>query len=564
MVTYLNDSRPTVNFYDGEPLKALATLSYSDISHLQLSAATAFSEISEVDARPVSREALEPVLYLLQSPHIDVQHAASAALGNLAVNMENKLLIVRMGGLEPLIRQMLSPNVDAQINSVGCITNLATAEENKMRIAKSGALLPLTRLARSRDVRVQRNAAGALLNMTHSAEHRQQLIGAGAVPVLVDLLSSEDPELQYYATTALSNIAVDESGRRLLRETQPTLVSALIRFVETSTIKVQCQAILTLRNLASDDEYQLQIIEAGGLDSLLPLLQTEFDPLVISASACLRNLSIHPDNERPILDSGILPCLVNLITGSGNEEVQCHVISALRNLVANNDADKTPFADAGLFDHIKSVLTSPGTSDVVVGEMVAALSVFVLDESLWPFVLSGGFLELLVPLARSHISELQYNACATISSLASKANDSSDVCSRLVQVWDKPDGGMQSYLATFLAVDEGMDPLLRSVAIWTVMMLLESESPELVQLVLAHPSIIKNIDKIAQMSALPEGDPRLSAYTSDGGVRTSRGFDSEGYGVEDGDLGDDNDDDIYQRLESMAQDVVALVNNLDR
>ncbi|KAJ2478638.1 Vacuolar protein 8 [Coemansia sp. RSA 2320] len=556
--------RPTVNFYDGEPLKALATLSYSDISHLQLSAATAFSEISEVDARPVSREALEPVLYLLQSPHIDVQHAASAALGNLAVNMENKLLIVRMGGLEPLIRQMLSPNVDAQINSVGCITNLATAEENKMRIAKSGALLPLTRLARSRDVRVQRNAAGALLNMTHSAEHRQQLIGAGAVPVLVDLLSSEDPELQYYATTALSNIAVDESGRRLLRETQPTLVSALIRFVETSTIKVQCQAILTLRNLASDDEYQLQIIEAGGLDSLLPLLQTEFDPLVISASACLRNLSIHPDNERPILDSGILPCLVNLITGSGNEEVQCHVISALRNLVANNDADKTPFADAGLFDHIKSVLTSPGTSDVVVGEMVAALSVFVLDESLWPFVLSGGFLELLVPLARSHISELQYNACATISSLASKANDSSDVCSRLVQVWDKPDGGMQSYLATFLAVDEGMDPLLRSVAIWTVMMLLESESPELVQLVLAHPSIIKNIDKIAQMSALPEGDPRLSAYTSDGGVRTSRGFDSEGYGVEDGDLGDDNDDDIYQRLESMAQDVVALVNNLDR
>ncbi|KAJ1997716.1 hypothetical protein GGI04_005299 [Coemansia thaxteri] len=123
---------------------------------------------------------------------------------------------------------------------------------------------------------------------------------------------------------------------------------------------------------------------------------------------------------------------------------------------------------------------------------------------------------------------------------------------------------MQSYLATFLAVDEGMDPLLRSVAIWTVMMLLESESPELVQLVLAHPSIIKNIDKIAQMSALPEGDPRLSAYTSDGGVRTSRGFDSEGYGVEDGDLGDDNDDDIYQRLESMAQDVVALVNNLDR
>ncbi|KAJ1665118.1 Vacuolar protein 8, partial [Coemansia sp. RSA 25] len=184
--------------------------------------------------------------------------------------------------------------------------------------------------------------------------------------------------------------------------------------------------------------------------------------------------------------------------------------------------------------------------------------------SLWPYILSGGFLELLVPLTRPHIVELQYNACATISSLAGKTSESSEACARLVQVWDKPDGGMQSYLAAFLAVDEGMDPLLRSVAIWTVMMLLESESPELVQLVLAHPSIIKNIDKIAQMSSLPEADARFSAYTSDSGLRNSRAMDGDGYGPEDGELGDEDDDDIYQRLESMAQDVVALVQNLDR
>ncbi|KAJ2492639.1 Vacuolar protein 8 [Coemansia sp. RSA 2050] len=561
----LFERRAPVSFYEGEPLKALATLAYSDINHLQLSAATAFSEISEMDARPVSREALEPILYLLQSPDIKVQHSASAALGNLAVNVENKLLIVRMGGLEPLIRQMLSPNIDAQINSVGCITNLATADENKMRIAKSGALLPLIRLARSREIRVQRNAAGALLNMTHSIEHRQQLIAAGAVPVLVELLASDDPELQYYVTTALSNIAVDEGSRQLLRDTQPSLVDSLIHFVQTSTTKVQCQAILTLRNLASDEEYQLQIIKAGGLDSLLPQLQSAYDLLVVSASACLRNLSIHPDNEEPILNSGVLPLLVNLITQSGNDEVQCHVISALRNLVANNDADKTPFAEAGLFDHMKIVLSDPRSSEVVIGEMAAALSVFVLDDSLWPYILSSGFLELLVPLTRSHIVELQYNACATISSLAGKASESSDACSRLAQVWDKPEGGMQSYLATFLAVDEGMDPLLRSVAIWTVMMLLESESPDLVQLVLAHPSIIKNIKKIAQMGSLSEADAWLSTYTNDGGPRSSRAFDSDGYGPEDGDMGDEHDDDdIYQRLESMAQDVVALVQNLDR
>lgn len=569
MLVDLFERRATVSFYEGEPLQALSTLAYSNIYHLQLSAATAFSEISEMDTRSVSREAMEPILYLLQSAHIDVQHGASAALGNLAVNMDNKLLIVRMGGLEPLIRQMLSPNVDAQINSVGCITNLAIAEENKLRIAKSGALLPLTRLARSNDIRVQRNAAGALLNMTHSAEHRHQLISAGSVPVLVELLESEDPELQYYAITALSNIAVDESGRRLLWDTQPELVNALIRFVDSPIIKVQCQAILTLRNLASDDEYQIQIVEMGGLTPLLPLLQSAYVPLVISAAACLRNLSIHPENEQPILSAGILPCLINLITQSGNVEVQCHVISSLRNLVANNDADKTEFAKAGLFDHMKDVISDPQTSDMVMGEMVAALSVFVLDESLWTYIMEGGFLELLVPLTHSPIIELQYNACATISSLAAKcSNEDGD---KLVQVWDRPDGGIQSYLASFLAINEGMDPMLRSMAIWTVLMMLENGSPELSRLIVSHPSIIKNIDKIAHMShqqepseAVAEASPnnRNSAFTNEegsSGMRNSRAYEEQPSSEE----GDDNEDDIYIRMESLAQDVVALVHTTE-
>lgn len=114
-------------------------------------------------------------MFLLQSHDVEVQRAASAALGNLAVNTDNKILIVKLGGLEPLIRQMLSPNVEVQCNAVGCITNLATHDENKTKIAQSGALGPLTRLARSKDMRVQRNATGALLNMTHSGKPAQAL-----------------------------------------------------------------------------------------------------------------------------------------------------------------------------------------------------------------------------------------------------------------------------------------------------------------------------------------------------------------------------------------------------
>ena len=71
---------------------------------LQRSASLAFAEITEkgielsyitiacsgtyvcLDVREVSREAIEPILFLLQSKDTEVQRASSAALGNLAVN----------------------------------------------------------------------------------------------------------------------------------------------------------------------------------------------------------------------------------------------------------------------------------------------------------------------------------------------------------------------------------------------------------------------------------------------------------------------------------------------
>lgn len=42
--------------------------------------------VEAADVRPVDRQTLEPILFLLESPDIEVQRAASAALGNLAVD----------------------------------------------------------------------------------------------------------------------------------------------------------------------------------------------------------------------------------------------------------------------------------------------------------------------------------------------------------------------------------------------------------------------------------------------------------------------------------------------
>lgn len=104
-----NTQRAETDFFSGAPLNALSTLVYSQNIDLQRSASLTFAEITErgaskstgpsnkhshtADVRPVERATLEPILFLLESPDIEVQRAASAALGNLAVDGMSYCLI---------------------------------------------------------------------------------------------------------------------------------------------------------------------------------------------------------------------------------------------------------------------------------------------------------------------------------------------------------------------------------------------------------------------------------------------------------------------------------------
>ncbi|KAF7536935.1 hypothetical protein G7Z17_g12955 [Cylindrodendrum hubeiense] len=496
LLQYL-ENRGETDFFSGEPLRALSTLVFSENIDLQRSASLTFAEITERDVREVDRDTLEPILFLLQSPDIEVQRAASAALGNLAVDTENKVLIVQLGGLTPLIRQMMSPNVEVQCNAVGCITNLATHEENKAKIARSGALGPLTRLAKSRDMRVQRNATGALLNMTHSDENRQQLVNAGAIPVLVQLLSSPDVDVQYYCTTALSNIAVDASNRRKLAQSEPKLVQSLVNLMDSTSPKVQCQAALALRNLASDEKYQLDIVRANGLHPLLRLLQSSYLPLILSAVACIRNISIHPMNESPIIETNFLKPLVDLLGSTDNEEIQCHAISTLRNLAASSDRNKALVLDAGAVQKCKQlVLDVPVT---VQSEMTAAIAVLALSDDLKSHLLNLGVCSVLIPLTHSPSIEVQGNSAAALGNLSSKVGD----YSIFVQNWTEPNGGIHGYLCRFL---QSGDATFQHIAVWTLLQLFESEDKTLIGLIGKAEDIIEHIRTIANRQIEPENE----------------------------------------------------------
>ncbi|KAL9541830.1 Vacuolar protein 8 [Mucor atramentarius] len=495
LLQYL-ENRSDTNFFEGEPLQALSTLAYSDNVDLQRSAALAFAEITEKDVRQVGRDTLDPILFLLQSHDVEVQRAASAALGNLAVNTENKLLIVKLGGLDQLVRQMGSPNVEVQCNAVGCITNLATHDENKTKIAKSDALRLLVDLAKSKDQRVQRNATGALLNMTHTQENRQQLVNAGAIPVLISLLGSPDADVQYYCTTALSNIAVDGGNRKKLAQTDSRLVQYLIALMDTKSLKVQCQAALALRNLASDEKYQLEIVRCKGLPPLLRLLKSSFLPLILSSVACIRNISIHPANESPIIDGGFVNPLIELLAYDDNEEIQCHAISTLRNLAASSERNKRAIVEAGAVERIKTLINKVPAS--VQTEMTAAIAVLALSDDLKQRLLSMGILEVLVELTSSSNMEVQGNSAAAIGNLSSKVKDYTP----FVKAWNLPFGGLEKFLIQFLS--EEQDIAFQHIGVWTIEQFLDGGDERLLSLIANSDAITESIKRIINEGQKPK------------------------------------------------------------
>lgn len=188
--------------------------------------------------------------------------------------------------------------------------------------------------------------------------------------------------------------------------------------MDSSTPKVQCQAALALRNLASDEKYQLEIVRARGLAPLLRLLQSSYLPLILSAVACIRNISIHPHNESPIIDAGFLKPLVDLLGSIDNEEIQCHAISTLRNLAASSDRNKELVLQAGAVQKCKELVLQVPLS--VQSEMTAAVAVLALSDELKIHLLKLGVFEVLIPLTASESIEVQGNSAAALGNLSSK------------------------------------------------------------------------------------------------------------------------------------------------
>lgn len=151
---------------------------------------------------------------------------------------------------------------------------------------------------------------------------------------------------------------------------------------------------------------------------LLRLLKTTFLPLILSSAACVRNVSIHPDNESPIIQADFLIPLIDLLAYDENEEIQCHAISTLRNLAASSESNKAAIVKAGAVERIKELVLQVPLS--VQSEMTACMAVLGLSDDIKGQLLEMGVLDVLIPLTASSSVEVQGNSAAAIGNLSAK------------------------------------------------------------------------------------------------------------------------------------------------
>lgn len=82
-------------------------------------------------------------------------------------------------------------------------------------------------------------------------------------------------------------------------------------------------------------------------------------------------------NESPIIESGFLGPLIDLLAYDENEEIQCHAISTLRNLAASSEGNKRAIVDAGAAERIRDLVLGVPVS--VQSEMTACAAVLGLS-----------------------------------------------------------------------------------------------------------------------------------------------------------------------------------------
>lgn len=179
-------------------------------------------------------------------------------------------------------------------------------------------------------------------------------------------------------------------------------LSRLIAYADSADIKLQREVAERLANEAVKPARQVQIVEYGGLQLLVPLMKSTDVEVQRLAAHALANLSVNSTNQEIMAKEGAIEMLITMLN-SPNELIQRQSAKALANLGVNTE-NKRLIALAGGIPKLVQLAKSPLCSIKI--EAVAALANLAVNDANEVEIVNAGGLEPIIEGATFSASAL--------------------------------------------------------------------------------------------------------------------------------------------------------------
>ncbi|KAI8604253.1 armadillo-type protein [Dissophora ornata] len=493
MMRYNQRTAEEADILKGEPLRNMSTLAFSDTVEMQLPVAGSYLMISIRVKKPISKDALKPLVHLLQSHDLEVQRATTAAISKFCTNnVENRPKFAELGAIEPLIRLIQSPDIAVQCEAAGCICSLSQIVAYTPEMVRLGALAPLVRLVQSRETLVQTNATGVLNNISDCEELVGDVVKSGAVPFLIRLLGPGTPQnIQLQCAEALCNISYNEIEKERLLKTDTKLVTFLVKLIDSTYPLLQQAVTRLLSSLSTIMKFHGQLIKEGGIPPLIRLLESETLSVVLSPICCLYNIvAMNQKNIAPFAQPRIIKRLVDLQTRFKDEQIQDRALGMLQ-VLTNYTENHKMIVDAGVAERFySSVLTVSKENQALMVTLIDRLD-SALDTKSKAIRLK--LVDALIGLTKSSTEELQTRALKAMAGMASILPNHPN----FQKAWHGPDHNLQELLCRML---ESTDAEILSHGLVAFVKLLEKGDGEMINLVLFSDALEPGRNRVSSIA----------------------------------------------------------------
>ncbi|XP_024013548.1 kinesin-like protein KIN-UC isoform X2 [Eutrema salsugineum] len=160
------------------------------------------------------------------------------------------------------------------------------------------------------------------------------------------------------------------SGQRatMARLCEEVGVQKILHLIKSEDVEVQIQAVKVVANLAAEESNQVKIVEEGGVEALLMLVQSSQNSTILRvASGAIANLAMNEKSQDLIMNKGGAQLLAKMVTKTDDPQTLRMVAGALANLCGNEKFLKLLKEEEG----IKGLLTMAQSGNIDIIAQVA-------------------------------------------------------------------------------------------------------------------------------------------------------------------------------------------------